>query len=219
MLAELSRHYWLITSIGFIAQALFAARMIVQWVSSERAHKLVSPTLFWVFSLVGSAVMFFYGVLRFDFSIILGQVLMYYIYIWNLKVKGLLGKNSRKRGAVRITLMAIPPLAIGMMVASGVDFATLMFNSDDIPLWLLLLGSVGQFLFAFRFYLQWFFSRKAGESVMPIPFWTMSLIAAGMVLVYGIIRMDLVLIVSQLGGALIYSRNIWIGKHSDEEMI
>jgi len=216
MLASLQDNYWLIAAIGFVAQGFFGARTFIQWYRSEREHKLVSPTIFWIFSLLGSGVMFIYGLLRDDFSIILGQLLMYYIYIWNLKVKGPLGPESRK---IRLVLLMIPVIVIIMMVCSGVDYATLFFASKDIPLWLVLLGSVGQLLFAFRFVLQWYVSRKAGESIMPVPFWVMSLIAALLVLIYGIIRHDIVLVVSQITGMIIYARNIWIGKTAIEEEV
>ena len=216
MVASLSEHYWLVASVGFLAQAFFGARTFIQWFRSEKEHKLVSPTIFWILSLVGSAVMFLYGLLRDDFSIILGQVLMYYIYIWNLKMKGPLGENGRK---MRISLMILPVAVVLMMAFSGIDYAALLFSSDDVPPALLLFGSAGQLLFALRFILQWYVSRKAGESIMPVPFWWMSLIAAGLVLVYGIIRLDIVLIVSQISGMIIYARNIWIGNTATEEEV
>lgn len=216
MLASLQEHYWLIASVGFIAQGFFAGRTVIQWLRSEKEHKLVSPTIFWVLSLLGSGVMFFYGVLRDDFSIILGQVLMYYIYIWNLKIKGPLGPDARKR---RIVLMLVPVVIIVMMACSGVDYASLFFESKDVPMGLVLFGSLGQLLFALRFVLQWHVSRKVGESIMPVPFWIVSLVAALLVLVYGIIRSDIVLIVSQVAGMFIYARNVWIGKTATEEEI
>ena len=74
--------------IGLVAQGFFSARILVQWLLSERSRKVLSPTVFWVFSLVGSAFMFYYGWLRDDFSIIFGQFLSFYIYIVNLHYKG-----------------------------------------------------------------------------------------------------------------------------------
>ena len=79
---------WIIYGLGFLAQGFFSLRILVQWIMSEKAKKVVSPTIFWVFSIAGSYLFFVYGWLRNDFAIMFGQVISYYIYIWNLKVKG-----------------------------------------------------------------------------------------------------------------------------------
>ena len=73
--------------IGFLAQALFSARILVQWVMSERAKRVVSPSIFWILSIIASYMLFIYGFLRDDFAIMLGQVISYYVYIWNLNEK------------------------------------------------------------------------------------------------------------------------------------
>ena len=77
-----------IYAIGFIAQGFFSARMLIQWILSEKAKRVVSPDWYWICSLVGSILLFVYGWLRDDFAIIFGQLISYYIYIWNLNIKG-----------------------------------------------------------------------------------------------------------------------------------
>lgn len=72
---------YLVYAIGFIAQGFFSARILTQWILSERAKKVLSPNIFWIFSLTGSVLLFIYGWLRDDFSIIFGQLITYYIYI------------------------------------------------------------------------------------------------------------------------------------------
>ena len=60
----------LIFCIGLLAQACFSARILIQWFLSEKKHEVISPTLFWVFSLIGSyfpAVRNIAGILRNDF--------------------------------------------------------------------------------------------------------------------------------------------------------
>jgi lipid-A-disaccharide synthase-like uncharacterized protein len=42
-----------IVLFGIVAQVLFAARFIVQWIASERAGRSVVPLTFWFFSLGG----------------------------------------------------------------------------------------------------------------------------------------------------------------------
>ena len=69
-----------IYAIGFLAQFFFSARVAIQWIMSERQRRVVTPTLYWLFSLLGSLLMIVYGLFRNDFSILLGQTLTY-IYI------------------------------------------------------------------------------------------------------------------------------------------
>ena len=48
--------------IGFLGQALFSARFIVQWLSSERAKKSVFPVAFWYFSIAGGITLSAYAI-------------------------------------------------------------------------------------------------------------------------------------------------------------
>ena len=43
--------FWL--AFGLVAQLLFTARFLVQWISSERAGQSVVPMAFWFFSMGG----------------------------------------------------------------------------------------------------------------------------------------------------------------------
>ena len=44
---------WLI--VGFVGQALFSMRFLVQWFQSERERRSVIPTEFWYVSVAGGA--------------------------------------------------------------------------------------------------------------------------------------------------------------------
>ena len=65
---------FVVLGVGLLAQLLFFIRMIVQWISSERAKRVLSPVLFWQISLIASFIFCMYGWLRNDFAIILGQI-------------------------------------------------------------------------------------------------------------------------------------------------
>ena len=45
---------WLWLGIGFLGQAMFSARFLVQWLASERARRSIVPRAFWFFSLAGA---------------------------------------------------------------------------------------------------------------------------------------------------------------------
>ena len=73
---------WLV--IGFIGQALFSARFIVQWIKSEKEKKSVFPVAFWYFSIAGGVTLLSYAIYREDPVFIVGQLTGLLIYFRNL---------------------------------------------------------------------------------------------------------------------------------------
>ena len=74
--------WWVV--LGFVAQALFSMRFVVQWIASERAGKSVMPTAFWIFSIGGGVLLLVYALYRKDPVFIAGQGLGLFIYLRNL---------------------------------------------------------------------------------------------------------------------------------------
>lgn len=70
------------------------------------------------------------------------------------------------------------------------------------------LGLGGQLLFTGRMLVQWISSERSKRSVVPVSFWWMSLIGATMLLAYFIWRRDIVGILGQATGWIIYIRNL-----------
>jgi len=82
----------------------------------------------------------------------------------------------------------------------------------------LVIGFVGQGLFASRFIVQWIYSEKKGESTIPLVFWYLSIFGGIGLLVYAIFRKDPVIISGQSFGLFIYLRNlILIYKNKNEK--
>ena len=74
--------FWL--AFGLVAQLLFTARFLVQWISSERAGQSVVPMAFWFFSMGGGLMTLVYGLAKREPVIILGQGLATLIYVLNI---------------------------------------------------------------------------------------------------------------------------------------
>jgi lipid-A-disaccharide synthase-like uncharacterized protein len=70
---------------GYVAQAMFAMRFVVQWVASERAGKSVVPTAFWVISIGGGLMLLGYALYRKDPVFIIGQTCGLFVYLRNLQ--------------------------------------------------------------------------------------------------------------------------------------
>ena len=69
---------------GFVGQALFGTRFLVQWICSEIKKQSYIPTVFWYFSLVGGAVLLTYAILRKDPVFVVGQSMGLIVYSRNL---------------------------------------------------------------------------------------------------------------------------------------
>lgn len=72
------------------------------------------------------------------------------------------------------------------------------------------LGLLGQLLFTGRMLVQWLMSERERRSVVPVAFWWMSLAGATMLLVYFVWRRDIVGVLGQSAGWMVYGRNLWL---------
>ncbi len=81
-------------------------------------------------------------------------------------------------------------------------------NLDNLELIFLIIGFLGQGLFASRFIVQWILSEKKGESYIPLIFWYLSIFGGIGLLIYAIFRKDPVIITGQSFGIIVYLRNL-----------
>ena len=206
---------WIIYAIGFCAQLLFSGRLLLQWILSEKNNKVVTPSLFWKLSLLASFLLFVYGYLRDDFAIMLGQSLTYYIYIRNLQLQGQWQKSPKP---LQWLLLVFPVIIVIYGYNNGQYDMVTLFENKAIPTWLLTLGIIAQLTFTLRFVYQWITSEKNKSSQLPIGFWRMSVVGAGLILSYAIIREDPVLFIGHCAGLVIYIRNIFIWKKQHYEV-
>ncbi len=72
------------------------------------------------------------------------------------------------------------------------------------------MGLLGQVLFTGRMLLQWLVSERSKKSVVPVGFWWLSLVGASMLLVYFVWRRDIVGVLGQCAGWVVYGRNLWL---------
>lgn len=207
---------WYIYALGFVAQGLFSARILVQWLMSEKRKEVVNPTIFWVLSLVASIVYFVYAYLRSDFSIMLGLFISYFIYIWNMGMKGVWKKLPDAARIMTVSLLvALPFVAVSVLFLRDPSAAVdTLFKNELIPGWMIVMGTVGQLVFTVRFIYQFLYSRKRNESLLPVGFWIIGIIGATILVTYGALRHDWVLLVGQAFGWVTYVRNLMIWNKS-----
>jgi lipid-A-disaccharide synthase-like uncharacterized protein len=73
---------WMV--LGFLGQALFSCRFLIQWIASERRKASVVPVMFWWFSLGGGLCLLAYAIHRADPVFIVGQASGMLVYARNL---------------------------------------------------------------------------------------------------------------------------------------
>ncbi len=182
---------WVVYGIGFLAQLCFSARLITQWFLSEKANKVKTPTIFWQLSLLGAILFFIYGYMRKDLSIMIGQALIYYFYFRNLQLQ-----NQWKPSNVFFKAAVIlSPIVIAayLIFFSSLDWGRL-FTGDNIAVWLVILGTVGQIIYTGRFVYQWWYSEQRDKSSFT----------------YACFRTDPVLLSAHFFGGVVYIRNLFL---------
>jgi lipid-A-disaccharide synthase-like uncharacterized protein len=95
------------------------------------------------------------------------------------------------------------------------NFYSLSIN--DI-IWLVI-GFTGQIVFSLRFFIQWLKSERAGRSFIPKTFWYYSILGSLILLVYSIHNQDPVYIFAQLFGTIIYSRNLYLIRKEQQQLL
>ncbi len=84
------------------------------------------------------------------------------------------------------------------------------FKIDFWTLW----GFVAQFFFLLSFVVQWYHSEKKKMSHLPIDFWYIRIFASALLIIYVIVRRDLVFLMATLLQMVIYARNIYLIRNS-----
>src|SRR3989442_4990574 len=93
----MNEHFWLL--FGFLGQAFFSMRFLVQWIASERKGESVVPVSFWFFSIGGGLTLLVYALYRADPVFILGQGAGLFVYCRNLY---LIRRKARRLTEARI---------------------------------------------------------------------------------------------------------------------
>ncbi|SKC75511.1 Lipid A Biosynthesis N-terminal domain-containing protein [Ohtaekwangia koreensis] len=203
---EFIQQYW-IYGLGFFAQSLFGARLLVQLFYSEKQGKVVSPTIFWQLSLLASFLFLIYGIIRNDIVIIIGQTLSYFIYVRNLQLKNDWTKIPL---VLRIVLLLLPMVTLTWIIFGADQKMSQIFSKNDFTNPIIFMGAIGQLMLNLRFIHQWYYSEKHKTSILPLGFWIISTGASILILIYATYRVDPVLLVAQSMGIVVYIRNIVI---------
>ncbi len=190
-------------AVGWLGNAFYFTRFLVQWIQSERARASVAPTVFWWLSLAGAASLGTYAYSVGDTPLCLGYVVTFVIYVRNASI----AHFGPRAGRVR----ALPATAIALAAGATLIALAARRGLDDPvgPVWLGI-AFVGQAIFSSRFVVQWHASERSGESHFPRSFWWLSLVGNSFLLAYAVRRGDPVFIAGFALGPIVQVRNLML---------
>lgn len=181
----------LLLATGYIGQALFAGRVVYQWIASERAGRVVVPRGYWGLSLVGSALVLAFGVgshdLVYVMSVLPGTVIAYL----NLRIR----RRARRRKLI--------PWAVALVAV--VVWAALLKPHAGEGVWTAI-GITGALLWGLRHIFQWWVSQRRGEPTLPVSFYVLSLVGSFFLLAYAIRHVNPVMILGYAFNSVPYIR-------------
>jgi lipid-A-disaccharide synthase-like uncharacterized protein len=194
--------------LGWLGNACFFSRWLVQWYASERAKESVAPRSFWWVSLAGTATLGTYTLLKNEPILLVGFAVNVAIYTRNL---ALASESRVVRGWRGWKLAAGCALVAGTLVAMG-------FLSSErwklaTPAWMAV-GIAGLTIWNSRWALQWWYSERHARSHFPPIFWWVSLIGNALLLAYTLSLGNPVWIASYLPGPIIQTRNLILNRRA-----
>ncbi|MCX8063695.1 MAG: lipid-A-disaccharide synthase N-terminal domain-containing protein [Candidatus Hydrogenedentes bacterium] len=215
--------FWQIA--GVTGAVIFFGRFYVQWFWSEKLGRSVIPIIFWYMSVMGSLLLLAYGtyilspvgVVSYGFNLLV--YIRNLIHIWRRN-----GKLTPLRYYLGHAL-----IIIGFTIACGVVAYVWYFKVFHIrgmerkeavihTFWILL-GLIGQFLFALRFLIQWLVTELRQKSVIPPIFWYLSISASLLQMVSYYQQAEYLYAIGLATTLLIYIRNIQLLWKGENEIV
>jgi lipid-A-disaccharide synthase-like uncharacterized protein len=87
-------HVWKV--VGWMGNAIFFSRFVVQWIATEKRRRVVIPVAFWWLSLAGSLTLLIYGLFYLKDSV----VIFAYAFTWIPYIRNIV-IHYRNRAALR----------------------------------------------------------------------------------------------------------------------
>ena len=188
--------------IGFLANLLFTARFLSQWILSEKKGLSHFSLSFWMISLMGSFLLTLHSLIQLQYPICLIQTCNLVLYWRNWQLTKWPKKCLPSLKTVIFLLFFIVVFISSLFIATS--YVTLgkiewmrvphflQQKTYSVALGWSLLGFIGTFLFASRFWLHWWRAEKNMTTALNQQFWILSVIGSLCALCYFIKIFDIV---------------------------
>lgn len=190
------------TALGWLGNACFFSRFLLQWALSERARRCVAPPAFWWVSLAGSVLLGAYALHGGHPILLVGFLINGSIYARNLWLQ----RSHRELSATAMWTVAAAAALLALAAGRRTP------SSEALPVAWIAVGALGQVVWSSRFVVQWIASERAGHSHFPPIFWRLSLLGNLLLLAYAFELGDPVFIAGLLPGPLVQVRNLALGR-------
>lgn len=210
--------------LGLLPSIFFFLRFFIQWIRSEKRKQSIVDSTFWQLSLYGNVLLTLHYFIQLQYLFLMIQVINIGISWRNLN----LIKDKKKPLPIRSMLGFM--LMIGGISGTFFIYKHLFFDCFDLlasPLGMRqgqqaaslgiawkIVGIAGSFLFASRFWVQWWESEKEGKSELGVAFWILSLIGSLLSLIYCFLIQDRVSLIHYAFGLIPYIRNLFLQRRS-----
>jgi lipid-A-disaccharide synthase-like uncharacterized protein len=194
-----------IKAIGWIGQACFFSRFLIQWLASERVKRSMVPSVFWRLSLVGSMFGGLYAWLGPPHDVVFGASYAFnmVVYARNLVLER---RPESRLKPLTLSIVAVV-VAVGVGLALTRDPKVMAVLAQESHAWLTI-GIIGQVIFGSRFLLQWVLAERRGRAELPPSFFMISFVGSLLLLAYAIHKRDDVLIAGMVLVPIISARNL-----------
>ncbi len=209
--------------LGFLPGLFFGLRFIIQWLISEKQKKSVVTPIFWKLSLIGNITLALHTFIQVQFHICAVQMVSVVLSWRNMNLM----KEEKDRVSFRTVLVLIA-IAVAMVTTAFLLQGYFLYGDVDwvrtptMPWYEApaqkfhvawhVLGTLGIFLFASRFWIQWWHAEMSQESSLGMSFWWLSIVGAIIALLYFIRLNDYVHILGHGMAVVPYVRNIQLIK-------
>ena len=202
------------TLFGLLGNVFFTARVLVQWIASEKAKQSVAPRLFWWLSLGGAVIMIVYSIVRTadpelreeptPLPLLVGFIVTLVPYLRNLMLSYRISRPWHVLSYI---------LAGAVFVLCGI--LLILMDAPVIRTRWFFIGALGSVIWYTRFIWQWLYSEIMKKSLFPIWFWYISFAGLVLNLSYSFIMGDIVFILSFVFNIVPISRNIILMKRRE----
>ncbi len=208
--------------LGFLSSVAFCARMLVQWLSSEKKRESTVTPLFWQLSLCGNLTLMLHAFIQIQFHVALIQAGNAVISWRNLNLMLPKEKHFSLKQTMQILTGAIFLCILGFAVQGMTLSGNAAFwfripatpwqshSISHISFWWHMFGCFGLALFSTRFWIQWWYAEKFCCSYFNPAFWWTSLMGEGICLIYFLYIGDPVNYIGPLFGLVPTIRNLML---------
>lgn len=195
--------------LGFLPSLFFSSRFFIQWIRSEKAKKSYVDVDFWKLSIAGNAIALIHYFIQLQLIFVLVQSINAFIAWRNL--------DLIKNGGAKFSKKRLFCFFVSFIAAICALFSCHYFYSEapeiaekSVSFTWHAFGAIGSFVFASRFWVQWFYAEQNRKSTLNEEFWVLSLLGGLLTIIYALKIGDFVSTVNYTCGMIPYVRNLML---------